>query len=157
MRRARNTKSSRVESSDDDEQEDTHEEEQDEEAGNDEGGGGKIKEEEEEPLAQRAPRSTHLEVAHMATAPKGTPSKPKAPQEEHPKSSRAQDPEEMSEKKNEKGHGKSLPKKKSKGKGKKKVDDKPNHVHYALEGEPHGKMPAGATRCEKYHAYNNDV
>ena len=33
-------------------------------------------------------------------------------------------------------------------------------MHYAVEGEPHRKMPTGATRREKFQAgaaYNNDV
>ena len=80
--------------------------------------------------------------------PKGTPvkAKPEAKPE----------PEELSKKKKEKA--KSPPKKKSKGKG--KVEEKPKHVHYAVEGEPHRKMPTGATRGEKYQAgaaYDNDV
>ena len=96
----------------------------------------------------------------MAAQPKGTRAKPKAPLEEHPESSKAQDPKELSQKKNEKEHRKSPPKKKSKGKGKKKVDKKPKHVHYAVEVEPHRKMPAGATGGEKYQArpaYDTDV
>ena len=101
-------------------------------------------------LAQRAPRSTHLQVARMAAQaqPKGTPvkAKPEAKPE----------PEELSKKKKEKT--KSPPKKKSKGKG--KVEEKPKHVCYAVEGEPHRTMPTGATRGEKYQAgaaYDNDV
>ena len=65
-------------------------------------------------------------------------------------------PEELSKKKMEKT--KRPPKKKSKGKG--KVEEKPKHVRYAVEGEPHRKMPTGATRGEKYQAgapYDNDV
>ena len=69
-------------------------------------------------------------------------------------------PLEVSHKREEKAHRKSPPKKKSKGKGKKKVEEKPKHVHHAVEGEPHRKMPTGATRGEKYQAgaaYDNDV
>ena len=65
-------------------------------------------------------------------------------------------PEELSQKKKEKA--KSPPKKKSQGK--KQVEEKPKHVHCAVEGEPHKKMPTGATRGEKYQAraaYDNDV
>ena len=68
------------------------------------------------------------------------------------------EPEELSKKKKEKAHGKSPPKKKSKGK--QKVEEKPKHVHYTVEGEPHRRMPTGATRGEKYQAgaaYDNDV
>ena len=82
--------------------------------------------------------------------PKGT--RVKAKQEAKPEA------EELSKKKKEKAHGKSPPKKKSKGK--QKVKEKPKHVHYAVEGEPHRKMPKGATRGEKYQAgaaYDNDV
>ena len=71
-----------------------------------------------------------------------------------------QGPSEMSRKQKEKAHGKSPPKKKSKGKGKEKEDEKPEHVHYAVEGEPHKKMTADATRGEKYQvgpAYYNGV
>ena len=109
-----------------------------------------MKGEDEPSLAQRAPRSTHLEVARMAAhaQPKGTPvkAKPEAKPE----------PEELSKKKKEKT--KSAPKKKSKGKG--KVEEKPNHMRYAVEGEPHRTMPRGAIRGEKYQAgaaYDNDV
>ena len=66
------------------------------------------------------------------------------------------EPEELSKKKKEKT--KSPPKKKSKGK--QKVEEKPKHVCYAVEGEPHRTMPTGATRGEKYQAgaaYDNDV
>ena len=72
------------------------------------------------------------------------------------KSEAKPEPEELSEKKKEKA--KSPPKKNSKGKG--KVEEKPKHVHYAVEGEPHRKMPTGATRGEKYQggaAYGNYV
>ena len=111
-----------------------------------------MKDEDEPSLAQRAPRSTHLEVARMAAQPKGTPvkAKPEAKPEARP------EPEELSKKKKEKT--KSPPKKKSKGK--KKVEKKPKHVRYAVEGEPHRTMPTGATRGEKYQAgaaYDNDV
>ena len=80
--------------------------------------------------------------------PKGTPvkAKPEAKPE----------PEELSKKKKEKT--KSPPKKKSKGK--QKVEEKPKHVRYAVEGEPHRTMPTSATRGEKYQAgaaYDNDV
>ena len=109
-----------------------------------------MKDKDEPSLAQRAPRSTHLEVARMAAQaqPKGTPvkAKPEAKPE----------PEELSKKKKEKA--KSPPQKKSKGKG--KLEVKPKHVRYAVEGEPHRTMPTGATRGEKYQAgaaYDNDV
>ena len=80
--------------------------------------------------------------------PKGTPvkAKPEAKPE----------PEELSKKKKEKR--KSPPNKKCKGKA--KVEEKPKHVRYAVEGEPHRTMPTGATRGEKYQAgaaYDNDV
>ena len=108
-----------------------------------------VKDEDEPSLAQRAPRSTHLEVTRMAAQaqPKGTPvkAKPEAKPE----------PEELSKKKKEKT--KCPPKKK---KGKQKVEEKPKHVRYAVEGEPHSTMPTGATRGEKYQAgaaYDNDV
>ena len=133
------------ESSDEEEEAAEEEEEQEDEEGSD--AGSAIKEEEDEPsVAQRAPRSTHLEVARMAAQaqPKGTPVKAKP------------EPEELSKKRKEKP--KSPPKKKSKGK--QKVEEKPKHVHYAVEGEPHRKMPPGATRGEKYQAgaaYDNDV
>ena len=145
------------ESLDEDEEEEASEEEVEGEEAGDDGSG--IKEEEEEPfLAQWAPRSTHVEVARMAAQPKGTPAKPKP--EKQPKSSKAQDPEELSLRKEEKAHRKSPTKKKSKGNGKKKVEEKPKRVHYTLEGEPHKKMPTGATRGEKYQArpaYDNDM
>ena len=82
--------------------------------------------------------------------PKGTPAKAKP--EAKP------EPEELSKKKKEKAHGKCPPKKKSKGK--EKVEENPKHVHYGVEGEPHRKMPTGATRGDKYQAgdaYDNDV
>ena len=144
------TESSGEEESSDEEEEAAGEDEDDEdEEGSD--AGSAVKEEEDEPsMPQCAPRSTHLEVARMAAQaqPKGTPvkAKPEAKAE----------PEELSKKKKEKA--KSPPKKKSKGKG--KVKEKPKHVHYAVEGEPHRKMPTGATRGEKYQAraaYDNDV
>ena len=124
-------------------------EEEEEEEGSD---AASVKDEDELFLAQRAPRSTHLEVARMAAQPKGTPvkAKPEAKPEARP------EPEELSKKKKEKT--KSPPKKKSKCK--KKVEEKPKHVRYAVEGEPHRSMPTGATRGEKYQAgaaYNNDV
>ena len=68
-------------------------------------------------------------------AAKGTPVKAKP--EARP------EPEELSKKKKEKT--KSPPKKKSKGK---EVEEKPKHVRYAVEGEPHRTMPTGATRGE---------
>ena len=40
------------------------------------------------------------------------------------------------------------------------MEEKPKHVHYAVEGELHRTMPTGATRGEKYQAgaaYDNDV
>ena len=40
------------------------------------------------------------------------------------------------------------------------MEEKTKHVHYAVEGEPHRKMPTVATRGEKYQAgvaYDNDV
>ena len=110
------------------------------------------------PSPNGPPQSTCLEAARMAAQPKGIPAKAK-PQEQ-PKSTKPQDSEELSQKQKKKAHGKSPPKKKSKGKGKKKVEEKPKHVHYAVEGEPHKKMPTGATRGEKYQApaaYDNDV
>ena len=122
-------------------------EEEEEEEGSD---AASVKDEDEPSLAQRAPRSTHLEVAHMAA--KGTPvkAKPEAKPEARP------EPEELSKKTKKKT--KSPPKKKSKGK--KKVEEKPKHVRYAVESEPHRTMPTGATRGEKYQAgaaYDNDV
>ena len=143
------TESSDEEESEEESEEEAAEEEEDEE---DEEGSdaANVKDEDEPSLAQRAPRSTHLEVAGIAAQaqPKGTPvkAKPEAKPE----------PEELSKKKKEKA--KSPPKKKSKGKG--KVEEKPKHVHCAVEGEPHRKMPTGATRGEKYQAgaaYDNDV
>ena len=101
------TKSSGEEESSDEEEEVAEEDEEEEdEEGSD--AGSAIKEEEDEPsLAQRVPRSTHLEVARIAAQaqPKGTPvkAKPEAKPE----------PEELSKKKKEKA--KSPPKKKSKG------------------------------------------
>ena len=98
-------------------------------------------------LAQRAPRSTHLEVvARMAAK---LDAKPEAKPEARPET------EELSNKKKEKT--KSPPKKKSNGK---KVEERSKHVRYAVEGEPHRTMPTGATRGEKYQAgaaYDNDV
>ena len=147
-----------TESSDEDESEEESEEEPEEaketEEEEDEEGSNaaSVKDEDEPSLAQRAPRSTHLEVARMAVQPKGTPvkAKPEAKPEARP------EPEELSKKKKEKT--KSPPKKKSKGK--KKVEEKPKHVRYAVEGERHRSMPTGATRGEKYQAgaaYDNDV
>ena len=134
-----------------DEEEEAAEEEEDEEDEEGSDAGSAIKEEEDEPsLAQRAPRTTHLEVACMAAEaqPKGTIVKAN--------SEAKQEPEELSKKKKEKA--KSPPEKKSKGK--QKVEEKPKHVHYAVEGEPRRKMPTGATRGEKYQAgaaCDNDV
>ena len=127
------------------EAEEAEEEDEEEEEGSD---AASVKDEDEPSLAQRAPRSTHLEVARMAAQPKGTPVKPKP--EAKPEA------EELSKKKKEKT--KSPPKKKSKGK--QKVEEKPKHVRYPVEGEPHRTMPTGATRGEKYQAgaaYTNDV
>ena len=127
------------------EAEEAEEEDEEEEEGSD---AASVKDEDEPSLAQRAPRSTHLEVARMAAQPKGTPVKPKPEAK--------LEPEERSEKKKEKA--KSPPKKKSKGK--QKVEEKPKHVCYAVEGEPHRTMPTGATQGEKYQAgaaYDNDV
>ena len=107
-----------------------------------------MKDEDEPSLAQRAPRITHLEVARMAAQPKGTPVKAKP--------GAKPEVEQLSKKKKEKT--KSPPKKK--GKGKQKVQEKPKHVRYAMEGEPHRTMPTDATRGEKYQAgaaYDNDV
>ena len=128
------------------EAEEAGEEDEEEEEGSD---AASVKDKDEPSLAQRAPRSTHLEVARMAAQPKGTPvkAKPEAKPE----------PEELSKKK-KKEKTKSPPKKKSKGK--QKVEEKPKHVRYAVEGEPHRTMPTGATRGEKYQAgaaYDNDV
>ena len=143
-----------TESSDEEESEDESEEEaaegeedEEEEEGSD---AASVKDEDEPSLAQRAPRSTHLEVARMAAQarPKGT--RVKAKPEARP------EPEELSKKKKEKA--KTPPKKKSKGKG--KGEEKPKHVRYAVEGEPHRTMPTRATRGEKYQAvdaYDNDV
>ena len=127
------------------EAEEAEEEDEEEEEGSD---AASAKDEDEPSLAQRAPRSTHLEVARRAAQPKGTPvnAKPEAKPE----------PEELSKKKKEKTKG--PPKKKSKGK--QKVEENPKHVRYAVEGEPHRTMPTGATRGEKYQAgaaYENDV
>ena len=94
----------------------------------------------------------------MAAQPKGT--RAKAKLEEQKKSSKARDPEELSQKKKEKPYRKSPPKKNGKGKAKKKAEEKPKHVHYVVEGEPHKNMPTEATRGEKYEvgpAYDNDV
>ena len=146
-----------TESSDEDEsQEDSEEEpEEAEEAGEGEEEEGSdaasVKDEDEPSLAQRAPRSTHLEVVARMAA-KGTPVKAKA----EAKPEARPEPEELSKKKKEKT--KSPPKKKS-SKGK-KVEERPKHVRYAVEGEPHRTMPTGATRGEKYQAgaaYDNDV
>ena len=128
------------------EAEEAEEEDEEEEEGSD---AASVKDEDEPSLAQRAPRSTHLEVARMAAQaqPKGTPVK--ANPEAKPEL------EELSKKKKEKT--KSPPKKK---KDKQKVEDTPKHVRYAVEGEPHRTMPTGATRGEKYQAgaaYDNDV
>ena len=137
------------EESEEESEEEAAEEEEDEEE--EEGSDAvSVKDEDEPSLAQRAPRSTHLEVSRMAAQahPKGTPVKAKI--EAKP------EPEELSNKKKEKA--KSPPKKKSKGKG--KVEEKPKHVRYTVEGEPHRMMPTGATRGEKYQAgaaYDNDV
>ena len=144
------TESSHEEESEEESEEEAAEEEEDEEDEEGSDAASAIKEEDEPSLAQRAPRITHLEVARMAAQaqPKGTPVKGKL--EAKP------EPEELSKKKKEKA--KSPPKKKSKGKG--KMEEKPKHVHYAMEGEPHKKMPTGATRGEKYQAgaaYDNDV
>ena len=129
------------------EAEEAEEEDEEEEEGSD---AASVKDEDEPSLAQRAPRSTHLEVARMAAQaqPKGTTVKAKP--------GAKPEPEELSKKKKEKT--KSPPKKKSKGKG--KVEEKLKHVRYAVEGEPHRTMPTGATRGEKYQAgaaYDNDV
>ena len=127
------------------EAEEAEEEDEEEEEGSD---AASVKNEDEPSLAQRAPRSTPLEVARMATQPKGTPVKAK-PQSKP-------ELEELSKKKKEKT--KSPPKKKSKGK--QKVEEKPKHVRCAVEGEPHRTMPTGATRGEKYQAgvaHDNDV
>ena len=145
-----------TESSDEDESEEESEEDAEEaaeaeEEEDEEGSDAAIVKDEDEPsLAQRAPRSTHPEVVARMAA-KGTPvkAKPEAKPEARP------EPEELSKKKKEKT--KSPPKKKSKGK---KVEEKPKHVRYAVEGEPHRTMPTGATRGEKYQAgaaYDNDV
>ena len=147
-----------TESSDEDESEEESEEEPEEaeetEEEEDEEGSdaASVKDEDEPSLAQRAPRSTHLEVARMAAQSKGTPvkAKPEAKPEARP------EPEELS--KNKKEKTKSPPKKKSKGK--KKVEEKPKHVRYAVEGEPHRSMRTRATRGEKYQAgaaYDNHV
>ena len=146
------------ESSDEEESEEESEEEPEEakeaEEEEDEEGSDplSVKGEDEPSLAQRAPRSTHLEVARGAAQPKGTPVKAKR----EAKSEARPEPEELSKKKKEKT--KSPPKRKSKGK--QKVEEKPKHVRYAAEGEPHRTMPTGATRGEKYQAgaaYDNDV
>ena len=93
--------------------EEAEEEDEEEEEGSD---AASVKDGDESFLAQRAPRSTHLEVARMAAQPKGTPvkAKPEAKPE----------PEELSKKKKEKT--KRPPKKKSEGKH--KVEEKPKHV-----------------------------
>ena len=104
------------------EAEEAEEEDEEEEEGSD---AANLKDEDEPSLAQRAPRSTHLEVARMAAQaqPKGTPVKAKP--ETKP------EPEELSKKQKEKT--KTPPEKK---KGKQKVEEKPKHVRYAVEGEP---------------------
>ena len=144
-----NTESSdeeEAEEESEEEAEEAEEEDEEEEEGSD---AASMRDEDEPSLAQRAPRGTHLEVARMAAQaqPKGTPvkAKPDAKQE----------PEELSKKKKE--EAKSPPKKK---KGKQKVEEKPKHVRYVVEGDPHRTMPTGATRGEKYQAgaaYDNDV
>ena len=143
------TESSTEEESEEESEEEAAEEVEDkeDEAGSD---AASVKNEDVPSLVQRAPRSTHLEVARMAAQaqPKGTPVKAK------PEAKTA--PEELSKKNKEKA--KSPPKKKSKGKG--KVDEKPKHFRYTVEGEPPRTMPTGATRGEKYQAgaaYDNDV
>ena len=146
-----------TESSDEDESEEDSEEEpeeaeeaeeEEEEEGSD---AASVKDEDEPSLAQRAPRSTHLEVvARMAAKGTTVKAKREAKPEARP------EPEELSKKKKQKT--KSPPKKKS-SKGK-KVEERPKHVRYAVEGEPHRTMPTGATRGEKYQAgaaYDNDV
>ena len=133
---------SEEESEEEPEEAEEAEEEEDEEGSD----AASVKDEDKPSLAQRAPRSTHLEVVARMAA-KGTPVKAKP--EARP------EPEELSKKKKEKT--KSPPKKKSMGT---KVEEKPKHVRYAVEGEPHRTMPTGATRGEKYQAgvaYDNDV
>ena len=144
------TESSDEEESEEESEEEAEEAEEEDEEEEEGSNAASVKDEDEPSLAQRAPRSTHPEVARMAAQaqPKGTLVKAKA--EAKP------EPEELSKKKKEKA--KSPPKKKSKGKG--KVEEKPKHVRYAVEGEPHRTMPTGATRGEKYQAgaaYDNDV
>ena len=142
------TESSDAEESEEESEEEAEEAEEEVEKEEEGSDAADLKDEDEPSIAQRAPRSTHLEVARMAAQAKGTPvkAKPEAKPE----------PEELSNKKKEKA--KSPPKKKSKGK--QKVEEKPTHVRYAVEGEPHMTMPTGATRGEKYRAgaaYDNDV
>ena len=142
------TESSDAEESEEESEEEAEEAEEEVEKEEEGSDAADLKDEDEPSIAQRAPRSTHLEVARMAAQPKGTPvkAKPEAKPE----------PEELSNKKKEKA--KSPPKKKSKGK--QKVEEKPTHVRYAVEGEPHMTMPTGATRGEKYRAgaaYDNHV
>ena len=136
------------EDSEDEPEEAEEAEEEEEEEGSD---AASVKDEDEPSLAQRAPRSTHLEVVARMAA-KGTPvkAKPEAKPEARP------EPEELSKKKKEKT--KSPPKKKS-SKGK-KVEERPKHVRYAVESEPHRTMPTDATRGGKYQGgatYDNDV
>ena len=82
--------------------------------------------------------------------------RPKAPARAKPRPK--PEPDELSKKKEEKAQGKSPPKKKSKGR--QKLKQKPEHVHYTVEGEPNRKISTGATRGDKYKAaaaYDNDV
>ena len=150
-----------TETSDEDESEEDSEEEpeeaeeaeeEEEEEGSD---AASVKDEDEPSLAQRTPRSTHLEVVARMAA-KGTLVKAKLEAKPEARPEARPEPEELSKKKKEKTT--SPPKKKS-SKGK-KVEERPKHVRYAVEGEPHRTMPTRATRGEKYQAgaaYDNDV
>ena len=132
---------SEEDSEDEPEEAEEAEEEEEEEEGSD---AASVKDEDEPFLAQRAPRSTHLEVVARMAA-KGTPvkAKPEAKPEARP------EPEELSKKKKEKT--KSPPKKKS-SKGK-KVEERPKHVHALRSGRrtahddahrcnPRGEVPS---------------
>ena len=88
----------------------------------------------------------------MAAQPKGTATKPKAQPEKHPKIDQGSSSRGNVAEEDRKGTRKESNKKKSKGKGKKKVGENPKHVHYAVEGEPHLKMPAASTRGDNHQA-----
>ena len=142
------TESSDEEGSEEESEEEAEEAEEKDEQDEDGSDAASVKDEDEPSLAQRAPRSTNLEVARMAAQPKRTPLKAKPEAKSEPKV--------LSKKKKERT--KSPPNKKSKGK--QEVEENLKHVRYAVEGELHRTMPTGATRGAKYEAraaYDNDV